>query len=324
MSAPAPTDGAVPVNRIADAHHHLWDLSRNWYPWLQGDPEDPADPTGVGMLQRDYLVDDLRADTAGLGLRYSVHVEAAHDRADPVRETAWLQDVRARDGLPTVIVAAAELERPDVCDVLAAHAAYPAVRGIRQMLDRYPGADDPTVPGLLDDRDWRRGLGLLAPLGLAFDLQVLPVQLPDAAAVAGAFEETVFILNHGGYHVPRSAGQEEAWRHGIRLLARHPNVVVKVSGYDVVDPTWEPGGYASYVTTLLDTFGVKRVLFGSNFPVDRRTITYAGLVAATAAALQGLDEDERDSVFFRNAARIYRMEEASAANGLAGSDQHHA
>jgi predicted TIM-barrel fold metal-dependent hydrolase len=324
VSAPVPPEGAVPVKRIADAHHHLWDLSRNRYPWLQGDPQDPADPSGIGMLQRDYLVDDLRADTAGLGLRCSVHVEAAHDKADPVRETAWLQDVRASDGLPTVIVAAAELERPDVADVLAAHAEYPAVRGIRQMLDLYPGANDPAVPGLLSDRSWRRGLGLLAPLNLVFDLQVLPVQLPAAAEVVGAFDETVFILNHGGYHVPRSAGQEEAWRHGIRLLARHPNVAVKVSGYDVVDPTWEPGGYATYVTTLLDTFGVERVLFGSNFPVDRRTISYAGLVTATAAALQGLGEGERDSVFFRNATRYYRIEPAGVTNGPADSDQRHA
>ena len=76
--------GADHLERLADSHHHLWDLSANRYPWWQGEPEDPADPSGVGMLQRNYLVADLLADTAGLPLIASVHVEAAHDPADPV------------------------------------------------------------------------------------------------------------------------------------------------------------------------------------------------------------------------------------------------
>ena len=50
------------------------------------------------MLQRDYLVADLLADTADLPLVASVHVEAAHDTADPVRETGWLQSVADETG----------------------------------------------------------------------------------------------------------------------------------------------------------------------------------------------------------------------------------
>jgi predicted TIM-barrel fold metal-dependent hydrolase len=298
---------AEAVERIADSHHHLWDLSLNRYPWLQGEPEDPADPSGVGMLQRDYLVKDLLTDTAGLPLVASVHVEAAHDPADPVRETRWLQSVAGRDGFPTVIVAAATLEAPDAADVLAAHREHAAVRGIRQMLDRNPvsGASEETA--LMDDPTWRRGFARLAPLGLSFDLQVLPTQLDVAARLAADFAGTVFVLNHGGYHVPASAGQREVWRRGVRLLARQPNVVVKLSGYDEVDPGWSVDGYADYARTLLDAFGVDRVLFGSNFPVDRRTISYPALVATTVAVTAGLTPDERDRLFYRNTVRTYRI-----------------
>jgi hypothetical protein len=41
----------------------------------------PAIPRGVGMLQRDYLVDHLLADTAGLPVIASVHMQAAHGPA---------------------------------------------------------------------------------------------------------------------------------------------------------------------------------------------------------------------------------------------------
>lgn len=300
--------GAKPVARIADSHHHLWDLRQHRYPWLQGEPEDPGDPSGVGMLQRDYLVEDLLADTAGLPLVASVHVEAAHDPADPVTETQWLQSVSDKTGFPTAIVAAAVLEAPDAADVLAAHGQYPAVRGIRQMLDRNPATGASEETHLMDDAAWRRGLGLLAPAGLSFDLQVLPSQLEVAARLAADFGATVFVLNHGGYHVPASPEQRELWRTGIARLARQPNVVVKASGYDAVDPSWAQPGYAEYVLTLLEAFGVDRVLFGSNFPVDRRTISYRALVDATLAVTQGLTADERDRLFCRNTARVYRID----------------
>jgi predicted TIM-barrel fold metal-dependent hydrolase len=175
------------------------------------------------------------------------------------------------------------------------------------MLDRNPvsGASEETA--LLEDSKWRRGFALLAPLALSFDLQVLPSQLAAAARLAADFHETTFVLNHGGYHIRASPEQRELWRTGIALLARQPNVVVKLSGYDAVDPTWAIGGYTEFVWTLLETFGVDRVLFGSNFPVDRRTITYAALVDATLALTQQLTADERDRLFYRNTVRTYRI-----------------
>jgi predicted TIM-barrel fold metal-dependent hydrolase len=192
--------------------------------------------------------------------------------------------------------------------VLAAHRDHAAVRGIRQMLDRNPDSGASGQTRLMGDRAWRHGLGLLAPLGLSFDLQVLPSQLDEAARLAADFEETVFILNHGGYHVPASQEQRQLWRTGIGLLARQPNVVVKASGYDAVDPTWAMSGYTEFVTTLLETFGIDRVLFGSNFPVDRRTITYRALVDATLTVTQQLTADERDRLFCRNTVNIYRID----------------
>jgi predicted TIM-barrel fold metal-dependent hydrolase len=295
--------------RLADSHHHLWDLQENRYPWLQGDPADPSDPLGVGMLQRNYLAADLLSDAAGLPLLASVHVEAAHDRTDTVRETRWLQGSSDAFGFPTAIVAAAVLEAPDASDVLAAHLEHASVRGIRQMLDRDPitGASEET--DLMTDEGWRGGLALLAPLGLSFDIQVLPSQLGVAARLAADFDETVFVLNHGGYHVRASVEQEQLWRAGIKLLAQQPNVVVKVSGYDEVDPTWSDGGYVDYVRTLLDAFGIDRVLFGSNFPVDARTTTYPVLVDATRRAVPDLTSDEEDRFFYRNTVRVYRIDE---------------
>lgn len=310
MSAGERLLGQGRLRRFADAHHHLWDLAQNHYPWLAGPPQDPADVTGIGRLQHNYLVADLRADTAGLPLVASVHVEAAHDPADPVRETSWLQSQSDAEGLPSAIVAAAVLEAPDVESILDRHLEYPAVRGIRQMLDRNPhtGASEETT--LLDDPAWRRGLGLLAPRGLSFDLQILPSQLHAAARLAADFADLVFVLNHGGYHVPGASQSEQQWRDGITQLAKLPNVFVKASGYDAVDPHWGARGYRDYLSTLLDTFGIDRVLFASNFPVDRRTTSYRALIESTLAATSALTAAELDEFFFTNAVKVYRLKTA--------------
>jgi len=304
------------VQRLVDAHHHIWDLGAIRYPWLQGEPEDPTDPLGVGMLQRDYSVEDYLRDVDSLPLVYSVHVEAAADPADAVRETRWVQSVADRAGLPSAIVAQVALERPDAGEILAAHLESPNMRGVRQLLDRSSTKTwllEETA--LMEDAIWREGLRLLARLGLTFDLQVLPSQLGLLARLASDFEETVFVLDHGGYHVPGSPEVLRLWKQGIASLGKCPNVVVKVSGFDAVDPSWGESAYEDYVLTLLENFGVDRSLFASNFPVEARTTSYPALVARTERALHRLTEDERDRVFYRNAVRVYRLELAAPRVG---------
>lgn len=136
----------MPLLPAVDAHHHLWDLKANSYPWLT--PGDAPSPfPGFEKLCRDYLVSDFRADGARQAIVKSVHVQAEHDEADPVRETAWLQsvaDAPASGGFPHAIVAFADLSESGVERILEGHRAFANTRGIRQMLnfDPRPGPRD--------------------------------------------------------------------------------------------------------------------------------------------------------------------------------------
>ena len=77
--------------KIADAHHHLWDLENNRYPWLQEPVEHFAGD--YSDIRRTYLIGDLHQDAAEFELSKSVHLQAEFDHSDPVGETAWLQSV---------------------------------------------------------------------------------------------------------------------------------------------------------------------------------------------------------------------------------------
>ena len=101
--------------RIVDAHHHLWDLRVNRYPWLTDARREMliGDPAPIA---RNYLLSDFLADSATQNVVKSVHLEAGHSGDDPVLETAWLQSVAddpASRGFPHAIVAFANLADPD-------------------------------------------------------------------------------------------------------------------------------------------------------------------------------------------------------------------
>ena len=148
---------------------------------------------------------------------------------------------------------------------------------------------------------------MLPGLGLSFDLQVFPHQLQRAAELIASEPEIVFILDHGGYMTLRTDEEDQLWLSGIRAIARHPNVSVKVSDYATVDPTFNLAGYIGFVRTLVDTFGPDRTMFASNFPTEGRIVSYHDLVVAFGLATRNLSSSERTRVFSETAARVYRL-----------------
>ena len=83
------------VNLI-DAHHHLWDLEENYYPWLRDHPEPNFFLGDYDTLKRNYLPEDYLRDAMDHNVLATVHVEAEWDRADQVGETRWISKIAAR------------------------------------------------------------------------------------------------------------------------------------------------------------------------------------------------------------------------------------
>jgi predicted TIM-barrel fold metal-dependent hydrolase len=225
-----------------------------------------------------------------------------------------VDDVAQRHGFPQAIVAFARLEDPRLDAVLAEHGRSTRFRGVRQMLNWEPGEEVAERPGILDDPAWAEGLGLLAERGLSFDLQVFPSQLLRAAEIVGAHPGVQFVLDHGGYVQERTDERTRAWGAGLRELAAAPNVVVKATSYGSVEPAFTRAGLDRYVHELVEAFGVERVLWGSNYPVERRHVGYRDQLEAYAAVTAGWSAGDREAFYAENALRVYRI----AAESLLG------
>ncbi|MBC5767883.1 amidohydrolase family protein [Ramlibacter albus] len=308
----------VPATQFVDAHFHLWDLGKNYYPWLS-DGDRPSVVKDFSSLRRNYLVQDFDADARTLAPAMervaAVHIQAEHDPKDHVRETAWLQSVAddpASHGTPQAIVANADLAAPDAQKVLEAHFAFRNTRGIRQALHRRLHTSPRYDP--LEDPAFQRNFGLVQRFGLSFDLQFFQEQGEGVAALVRAHPGVQFILTHCGMPLSTEAEYLALWRRNLQSLAALPNVAVKISGFGLWAPDWDVGTVRDFGGCCLDLFGVARCMLASNFPVDRIHATYDRVWLSYAEAFADLSPHEREALFAGNARRFYRIEHTKDAS----------
>jgi predicted TIM-barrel fold metal-dependent hydrolase len=291
---------------IVDAHHHLWDLQACHYPWLmeKGVKRFFGDPAPI---QKDYLVADLKAD-APLSLAKSVHIQVGVAEADAVKETLWLQAQADAHGLPSAIVAFADLTRPDLEAVLDAHSSAANLRGMRQIVGRSAEEDSKTGTGaLIDNPAFLDGLKQLSVRGLSFDLQLIPAQMARAAALFAQVPDLPVALCHIGSLSDFSGEGRALWRNGLAQLAGLPNMICKISGFGMFDPEWTAASVREQFRIAVDLFGPDRIAFGSNFPVDKLAATGAELWGRYAELAADFSSIERKAMFAQTAQRFYQI-----------------
>ena len=298
---------------IIDAHHHLWDLTTGNYHWLQMPAPKPEDIFlgDIEPLRSSYLLADLKADFGELNVVKSVHLQADYGDSDPVGETRWLQSVAdsaGSGGFPHAIVAYANLADPAVDSVLADHASFANVRGIRQILNTHAQAKYAHVPNnFLDDPQWEQGFARLAAHALSFDMQLYPAQMAQAADIVARHPQVPVIINHAGTPIDRDEAGRAYWRTELAKLAANPQVSIKISGLGMFDHRWTEDSIRPFVLETIEMFGVRRCMFASNFPVDKLFSDYAAIWKAFDSITADFSDGERHALFHDNAARIYRI-----------------
>jgi len=273
---------------IVDTHLHLVYQDRLRYPWLEGAP----------ALNRDFTLDDYLAEAEAAGITQMLHMEVDVAEADMEAETAFVTSL----GRGVVgAIAACRPEHEDFPALLERYAANDRVKGLRRILH--------TSPDELGRRPiFAQNLRRLAPLGLSFDLCVLPSQLAIAAELASAAPDVQFVLDHCGVPNVRDRALDP-WRAGITALAERPNVAAKISGVIAYgDPErWTVDDLRPFVEHTIEAFGWDRIVWGSDYPVCTLTADLTRWVAATHELIAGASDAEKAKLLHENAGRIYRL-----------------
>lgn len=278
-----------------DAHHHLWDTSLRSYPRLSG--------AGTEPLQGHFDVDDLTALTDAAGIEATVAVEAACD----LRETRELLEVCATAPLVRGVVGWVDLTDPGVSEVLNEFVGGPG----NLVAVRHPAENEPD-PDWLARPEVLQGIAAVGKAGLAHDLLVTPTQLAAAEVAARSLPEVRFVLDHlGKPAIMRSPSPEDIlWQEGVTALAALPNVCVKLSGMvtEACWSSWKTKDLVPFVEEVLELFGPKRTMFGSDWPVCTLAADHATVVRTAEELLSGLSPDERRRVMGGTAVEWYRLD----------------
>ncbi|MGB1012222.1 MAG: amidohydrolase family protein [Thiolinea sp.] len=300
--------------QITDAHHHLWcpvnDTANINYVWLKkiGAPKPFGDPTAI---QRDYLSDEFRSESTRHNIVASVHVQADGAIPDPVRESEWLQELGENKGLPTAHIGFLDLTSPDVENTLERYQKLTGFRGVRQILSRIDDRPDISfVPEhYLQNPQWRDQFGQLAEHGLSFDLQLYPQQMAEAAEFFSQHKDIPLVIDHAGSPYDQSAKGLQQWHTGMAELAALPHCSVKLSGFGMFDTQWTADSIQPLFDGMLELFGAKRMMWGSNFPVDKLMRDYDFVIAQIKACAErcGLSDHEIEQIFHHNAQAFYKL-----------------
>jgi predicted TIM-barrel fold metal-dependent hydrolase len=121
---------------------------------------------------------------------------------------------------------------------------------------------------------------------------------------------------------PRDRANARArWRDLMSRVASHSNVQLKLSGLAMpicgfgfgerqVPPSAQEvvDAFAPLLEFAIETFGVARCSFASNFPVDKASLTYAQMFDVFEAIVATRPAAERRALFRDNATRFYRID----------------
>jgi predicted TIM-barrel fold metal-dependent hydrolase len=295
---------------IFDSHHHIiWDWQKN-YPWMSGPMRPMIFNDDWSGMKRDYRIEDLLDDFAPHNVTGSVHVQANFDKSRPLDETKQLQEWSDAHGIPTGIVAYADLTAPDVDKVLDGHMAYASTRGIRMQVYYHPTNQNWQYVDAKDfclADDFRRGLAAVQARDLTFDWQGYASQFADLATLAKDFPDLRFCLVHAGMLTGLDSATVSEWDNALDVLLPCDNVYIKVSGLNTYSRFCDEPLMDLVSNTVLDKFGVDRCFFGSNYPVERMWCSFADYVNAQKRVVAGRSIADQQRFFHDTAMAFYRI-----------------
>lgn len=271
-----------------DAHHHLWRYSPEEYGWIDD---------SMRVLQRDFLPEDLAAEMRSAGVDGAIAVQARQT----MEETHWLLEIAEGSDAIRGVVGWAPIAAAGFARAMEEFAERPKLKALRHIVQAEP--DD----FLLRD-DFNRGISAMRGSGLIYDVLIYERQLPFAIQFVDRHPQQMFVLDHIAKPKVREAVLEP-WASRMCELAKRENVVCKLSGVvtEADWGAWPPPTLRPYLDVVVEAFGPRRLMVGSDWPVCLVACGYAQWFALLDEYFAGFSEDERGAVFGGTATRVYKL-----------------
>ena len=276
-----------------DSHHHVWDLSIRDQDWVVGEAMTP--------IRRNFSMEDLRTAIVGTGIEKTVLVQTVTDYA----ETPEFLALANSDSIVAGVIGWLDIDSPTAHIHLDSYLNLPGAKYLVGIRDIAQGHADPNYLLRSTVVDNVKDLG---KKGLTYDLLTKTRELPAAIELVRSAPDVQFVMDHISKPFVAS-GEMEPWSTLMHELASLPNVVCKVSGMvtEANWNNWHSDEFRPFVDFLLDEFGPKRLMFGSDWPVCTLASTYDQVVKLAEEVTSSLSADENEDFWSKTAIRIYGL-----------------
>jgi len=282
----------MPKFPIVDTHLHLWDPGYLRYPWLDGNEK----------LNQVFLLDQYYEATQSISVEKMVFLQCDCLASQCEDEAAWVTDLARKDSRIQGIVPLAPLEEGNVVEILERYSANPLIKGVRRIIQYESDPFFCLNPGFIS------GVRLLTRFNYSFDICINHKQLPQTINLVSKCPDVKFILDHIAKPDIKN-GQIDPWRKDVAELAKFPNVFCKISGLVTEADTvnWTASDLKPYVDHVLNSFGIDRLIFGSDWPVVTQAATFKQWIEVLDDMLFHVSQHELRKLYYENSIRFYRL-----------------
>lgn len=271
-----------------DAHQHFWKFDPIRDAWIGEE---------MKAIQRDFMPEDLKTELDNNGLEGCIAVQADESET----ETRFLLDLAEAYPWIKKVVGWVDLSSKKVDQELEDYRKSEKLAGFRKILQSLP-------PEEMEDRAFLNGIGLLEKYGYTYDILIYPRHLEAAYRLVKKFPDQAFVLDHLAKPDIKN-GEIDIWKKGIMELASLPNVNCKVSGMvtEADWGNWQQKDFRPYLDVVVDSFGINRLMYGSDWPVCLLAGSYGKVQDLAMDYFQKFSLAEQQMVFGQNASRFYGL-----------------
>ncbi len=272
-----------------DSHHHFWKYNEKEYGWMD---------ERMARIRRDFLPADLKREIDRAGIDGVVSVQARQT----VEETRFLLALAERREFIKGVVGWVPLIDPNVREAMAEFSAQEKLKGYRHVLhderdDRYMMRDD-----------FNSGVKAVTEAGLIYDILIFEKHLPQTIEFVDRHPRQVFVVDHIAKPRIRD-GYLSPWQSRINELARRENVYCKISGLatEADWQNWTEAELKPYLDTVVEAFGPKRLMFGSDWPVCLLAVEYDRWSRIITEYVASLTAAEQSRILGGTAVEAYKL-----------------
>lgn len=272
-----------------DSHQHFWKFDPVRDSWISDD---------MSAIRRDFMPQDLEPLLKAHGIEGCVVVQSDQSEL----ENSFQLNNAEEHAFIKGVVGWVDLRSEDIEESLSRYTKFPKLKGFRHVLQ---GEAD---RALMLRPDFKNGISKLLKFGYTYDILIFPDQLTYTKAFVAAFPNQPFVIDH--IAKPNIKEQNIGdWEKDIKAVAEHENVYCKISGMvtEANWNNWKAEDFTPYMDVIVEAFGPKRIMFGSDWPVCQVAATYSQVVALVENYFASFSAHEQALFFGGNASAFYKL-----------------